>query len=65
MGNENLRTPEQKTTVLREMPDKETLEQFLKQSQGGEVKVMFDIEKGIFHWITPRGEQRFQGQTWD
>ena len=35
---------------INKMPDKKTLEDYLDGSNG-EVKVMFDIEKGEFHYI--------------
>jgi len=39
---------------LTEMPDKETLEQYLGQMHGKQVKVMLNLETGKFEWLTPR-----------
>jgi len=41
-------------TEITEMPDKKTLEQFVSQIHGEDVKVIFNLETGKFEWIRPR-----------
>ena len=46
---------------LKEMPDKETLEEYLNPNDG--VKVSFNIEEGKFEWVVPRDKQLGKPKT--
>ena len=43
--------------LIQKMPDRQTLEAFVKGLEGG-VTVIFNLEKGEFEWVTPRPDPR-------
>lgn len=48
--------------ILKKMPDRETLEEFLNGFSGSP-KVVFNIEKGELEWTTPRDSQLGKPKT--
>jgi len=46
---------ERERDIIKKMPDKETLEEFLNHGgELGRVKVVFNRETGEFEWVEPR-----------
>jgi hypothetical protein len=52
----------EKQSEIKKMPDRETLEAFLRGFHG-KVDVVFNLEKGVFEWVVPRPDQPGEPKT--
>lgn len=50
-------TIERPKKQIKEMPDQETLEQFMGQLNGDTVKVVFNLDDGKFEWLREKTDE--------